>query len=95
MLCAVAHLSAFKYYVILARVTRSLDFQKYAMDDPLWPVVRLGDKIADLLEYFLSSLPEFSSTLDDKWLKMYVVHVFVRLKVLGNLCIFSHFCSVM
>ena len=28
-------------YVILARVTRSLDFQKYAMDDPLWPVVTL------------------------------------------------------
>ena len=44
MLYAVAHLSAFEY-VILARVTRSLDFQKYAIDDPLWPVVCLSDKI--------------------------------------------------
>ena len=35
--CAIVHLSALKC-VIFASVTRSLDFQKYAIEDPLWPV---------------------------------------------------------
>ena len=55
----------------------------------------LGDKIADLLEYFLSSFPKFSSTLNDKRLKVYVVHVLVRLEIFGNLLrVFPHFGSV-
>ena len=44
-------------------VTKSLDFQKYAIEDPLCPVVWVNDKIADLLEYFLDPFPEFASTL--------------------------------
>ena len=69
------------------------------MDDPLWPVnwvirLQLGDKIADLLEYFLISFPKFSSTPNDKELKMYDIHVLVRLKVFSNLRVFRHFGSV-
>ncbi len=47
-------------------------------DDPLWPVRCLSDKIADLLEYFLSRLPKFSFTLDYKRIKIYVVSLMHR-----------------
>ncbi len=53
--------------MIFANVTRSHDFQKYAIEDPLWPVDVLGDKIADLLEYFLGPDYKFSSTFYNKW----------------------------
>ncbi len=44
----------------------------------------LGDKIADLLEYFFYSFPEFFSTLINKRLKMYVVHVFDNDEAISN-----------
>ena len=41
----------------------------------------LGDKIADLLEYFLGSDSKFSSTFHNKWLKVRDIHGLIRLKV--------------
>ncbi len=63
-LCVIAHLSALEC-VIFASVT-SLNFQKYVIEDPLWPVDWVIDKIADLLEYFLGSYSKFSSVFYNK-----------------------------
>ena len=45
----------------------------------------LGDKIADLLEYFLGSYSKFSSTFYNKRLEVCVVQGLIRLKVFKNI----------
>jgi len=54
----------------------------------------LGDKIADLLEYFLGSYSKFSSTFYNKRLEVCVVQGLIRLKVFKIFCFFPGFGSV-
>ena len=54
----------------------------------------LGDKIADVLEYFLGPFPDYDSTLYNKRLKVYVVQLLVGLKVFEQFCLFSKVYSI-
>ena len=55
----------------------------------------MGDKITDLLGYFLGPFPEFESTLYNKRLKVYVVQLLLGLKVFEQFCLFfSEVCRI-
>ena len=56
---------------MLARVTKSLDFQKYAMANPLYP----DDWV--IKSQILFTLPQNNSTLKNKGFKVNVVHFLV------------------
>ena len=54
----------------------------------------IGGNSRAIFEYFVGSISEFSSTLNDKWLEIDIAHVLVRLKVLEELRFLSEFGNV-